>query len=137
VTVIRNDNTEKFWHFNKLLLYLCLDVCCKLSSSGGSFLLWLYTVTALSLPNSFSRMSRSDMLLHSTNTALLARFLSLLNPSFNAFGSTASFMSLFVSWGEVFRSVALMIIPTVGGWRLLDCATGWCPLSVRQGTKCR
>jgi hypothetical protein len=65
------------------------------------------------------------VLLHSTNTALLARFLNLLTPSFNASGSTASFMSLFVFWEEVFGSVALTIIPTAWGWRSLACATGW------------
>jgi hypothetical protein len=66
----------------------------NISSSVRSFLLGGSTVTALSLPNPFSRMSRSVMLLHLSNTALLARFLSLLTPSFSAFGSTASFMSL-------------------------------------------
>jgi hypothetical protein len=93
--------------------------------SEGSFLLGRSTVIALSLPNSFSRMSRSVVFLYSTNTVLLARVFSFLALGFNAFGFTASFISLFVSWEEVFGSVALTIIPTVWGWRSLGCAVAW------------
>jgi hypothetical protein len=97
----------------------------NMSSSVVSFFLGRSTVTVLSLPNSFSRMSRSVVLLHSMNTELLARFLSLLTPIFSAFGSTASFMTLFVPWEVVFESVALTIIPTACGWRSLGSAAGW------------
>jgi hypothetical protein len=100
------------------------SLCTNISSSVGSFLLGGSTVTILSLPSSLSRVSRSVMLMHSTNNAL-ARFLSLLTPLFNAFVSTVSFMSLFVSWEEVFESVALTIIPSAWGWRSLGCAPWW------------
>ena len=77
------------------------------------------TVTVLNLLHSFSSMSLSVLLLHCTSNALLARFLSLLTPSFSTFGSTVSFMSLIVSWDEVFGSAALTISPTVWGGRSL------------------
>jgi hypothetical protein len=46
------------------------------------------------------------LVLHSTNTASFARFLSLFTPSCSALGSTASLISLFVSWDEVLGSAA-------------------------------
>jgi RecA/RadA recombinase len=55
------------------------------------------------------------LLLHSTRTALFARFLNLLTPSCNAFGSTASFISRLASWEDVFGSSAS---PTFGGQSL-------------------
>ena len=85
----------------------------NMSSSVGSFLLGRSTVTAFNLPNSISRISRSVLLLHFTNNALFAKFLSLVTPNFSAFGSTASFISFFASWDEVFGSAALTISPTV------------------------
>src|SRR5215469_10116717 len=84
------------------------------SSRVGSFLLGRTTFNVLSLLSSFSRVSRSVSVLHPTNKASFDKFLILLTPSCSALGSTASLISLFVSWGDVFESAALTISPWVG-----------------------
>ena len=78
----------------------------NMSSSVGKFLLGHCTVTALTLPNSISRISKLVLFLHSISNALFAKILYFLTPSFSAFGSTASFIRLFASWDEVFESAA-------------------------------
>ena len=84
------------------------------SSRVGSFFLGRSTFSVLSLLSSFSRISRSVSDLHSKNKASFDRFLILLTVSHKALGSTASLISLLVSWDDVFRSAALTISPWDG-----------------------
>ena len=93
------------------------------NNRDGSFFLGRPTFKVLNLLSPFSRMSRSVSVLHSTNKASFDRFLILLTPSCSALGSTASFISLFVSCDDVLESAALTISAWVVDGASLGCTT--------------
>ena len=96
-----------------------------MSNKVGRLLLGRSTVTVRNLLSSFSRILRSVLLLHSTSTALFARFLSLLTPSFNAFGIRGFLYQIFgLVRGCVWVS-RLDYQPQCWGGPPLGYTTGW------------
>ncbi|KAJ9592612.1 hypothetical protein L9F63_015720, partial [Diploptera punctata] len=76
---------------------------------AGSFFLGRSMDSEFCFFNSFSRMSRSVLLSHSTNKVLLLSFFILFTPTFNDLGSTVSLMSCFMLSGFIVGSVGLMM----------------------------
>ena len=101
-------DTLFWWSIVSLISSFSTSLGTCISSRVGSFRFRCSMVIKRILLSSFSRISRSDLLLHSTNTALFARLLSLLTASFRAFRSTATFISLSASWEDVFVPAYLL-----------------------------
>jgi hypothetical protein len=113
------------WSVLSLFTVYSTSLGTYMSSKVGSFLLGHSVVTVLNLLSSFPRMSGQSCSCIPKNSALLARFLSLLTPSFNALGSTTSFTSFFALQDKVFGSAAFTISPTDWGGLSLGLNDRW------------